>query len=1116
MAAQANRRLNKVDAKDESFEDYVATTIDPGNSLFLIALFICIISIVSIPLFVRCLKRRKENQKKCISNTSKLDDQIGNLGISLCIIPKDIDETQTTATSSLGIDDEERSATSSRMACSVGDTSLDADVLLRSLLFVRTVVKFDYELKRILGLVIPFSSSGIVYNASNIAILAIISHSLGTEDMVAYAMVGSIIGVSSSFLGGWVEAISSLGSMAYGAGNYKLTGRYVQISCVFYTLCEIPMGFLWFQYMGKILLLMGFEESVAIIGQNYVWVAMLITIMSTLNSGVMEFLEVIEKPAYANFMYCSSCFLCVALVAPFAIMMHASLVGLGLVMLLNEALLLTLNVLIPAKRGWLREFEDGLFRGWSFQSLSVIWAISKVALPLAFGNLLAYTEWEILTILAAILGPAEAATWAVLGYVWGLFESTTGAIGSASELRVAYHLGKGDHDMAKFSAHKSILLAAIVTGSASAAFMGLADLLPPLLTPDATIQSMLVELFPLVALGNVTMSMGMVCWAIVGAQGRYRLSTTIATSCAFFITIPIAAAATIMRIDLQGLTFAVVVGYTVTSMSLSLCVVMSDWKALAEKIKKEMEDSSMEDFSSMEDPAMEDSYSIMCPGSPPIPNKPLINLPSRPGVFAGYLDSRLLPKFTPVITYDVYQGVHKKMDDSSSYSSGLTTVCPGRRPMATSATTAPYTPPIKPLSSPGVFASYLEIPEYQLPKLKPVNTQDVLGEVLHSVPLSPVLAAAPPLELSFPEKARLELLPVYQNNYTAIAEKVELSPLMVDTNPGIIETASSANAGKSPAVVISMSPILSPESTEKVALPQKLDENKQVTMPDPPVSTTVPDSITFDVPALLVNEATLRDGSVLREMQRHHKLAATAAAASSTLAAKLAAKPTLTTIKFSLPETTVENSVLTCESPDTPKIPALVIHTTTLPEPAAEPTPNDITHKYEDDVNQTCSENDNSCVGDAIVSSPSWVYKNPALIDKSSEAPSIPPLLFKAGTLPGIAAEAGPDDISMERHNERKSNVALHPKSRVCINIPVLVANPVTLLELEPRTDDIAVERCDDPMSSVGNGGFIGDEITPSSSLVYEDPVRNAVDDIAMDCSGENDSTVDVNLTTMD
>ena len=37
--------------------------------------------------------------------------------------------------------------------------------------------------------------------------------------------------------------------------------------------------------------------------------------------------------------------------------------------------------------------------------------VVKVALPLAFGALLAYAEWEILTFFAATLGPAEAAAW---------------------------------------------------------------------------------------------------------------------------------------------------------------------------------------------------------------------------------------------------------------------------------------------------------------------------------------------------------------------------------------------------------------------------------------------------------------------------------------------------------------------------------------------------------------------------------------------------------------------------------------------------------------------------------------------------------------------------------
>ena len=52
---------------------------------------------------------------------------------------------------------------------------------------------------------------------------------------------------------------------------------------------------------------------------------------------------------------------------------------------------------------------------------------------------MAYAEWEILLIFAAYLGPAEAASWAMLCYVWDIFEATTEGIGDAAEVRCAYH-----------------------------------------------------------------------------------------------------------------------------------------------------------------------------------------------------------------------------------------------------------------------------------------------------------------------------------------------------------------------------------------------------------------------------------------------------------------------------------------------------------------------------------------------------------------------------------------------------------------------------------------------------------------------------------------------------
>ena len=72
------------------------------------------------------------------------------------------------------------------------------------------------------------------------------------------------------------------------------------------------------------------------------------------------------------------------------------------------------------------------------------------------------------------------------------------------------------------------------------------------------------------------MNVGMCCWALIGAQGRYRLATSIAVACSILVTLPIAAVTTIgMRLDLQGLTFAVVTGYTVTAMLLSSFLLIS-------------------------------------------------------------------------------------------------------------------------------------------------------------------------------------------------------------------------------------------------------------------------------------------------------------------------------------------------------------------------------------------------------------------------------------------------------------------------------------------------------------------------------------------------------------
>jgi Na+-driven multidrug efflux pump len=218
-------------------------------------------------------------------------------------------------------------------------------------------------------------------------------------------------------------------------------------------------------------------------------------------------------------------------------------------------------------------------------------------------------QWECLTIFAAALGPAEVATWALLGSIWDIFESSTEGIGDAAEVRCAYHLGTGNPYMAKISSYKSLLLGIIMSLFVTSIFFILGDSLPAWFTSDPTLQRMIAELIPLVGVGNCTMTFGMVCWALVGAQGRYRLATFVAFACSWCVTLPLSALFVYgLNIDLQGLTAAVVIGYSTTGTLLSYVLLRSDWERLS-KIVQELNALTGECYSDSDDDSSSSSSS---------------------------------------------------------------------------------------------------------------------------------------------------------------------------------------------------------------------------------------------------------------------------------------------------------------------------------------------------------------------------------------------------------------------------------------------------------------------------------------------------------------------------
>lgn len=145
-----------------------------------------------------------------------------------------------------------------------------------------------------------------------------------------------------------------------------------------------------------------------------------------------------------------------------------------------------------------------------------------------------------MTVFAAFLGPAEVATWGILGTLWDVLEEATEAIAEAAEVRCAYLLGAGKPIEAKTSFLKSVFSAFVVSTILSIIVFIWDDGLAMLMTSDSTLQMVISELIPLFVIGNVPLAVGTLAWTLVGAQGRYATSTAVGLVGSWCVTVPLA------------------------------------------------------------------------------------------------------------------------------------------------------------------------------------------------------------------------------------------------------------------------------------------------------------------------------------------------------------------------------------------------------------------------------------------------------------------------------------------------------------------------------------------------------------------------------------------------
>jgi MATE family multidrug resistance protein len=483
--------------------------------------------------------------------------------------------------------------------------------VMKEMLFdLLDVADFDDEAVRIFKLGIPYTASAVVESFLELVYVVLISRYLGVESVTAALMVDILIGSTTEFLNGVVDAATSITSHAIGGGNNFLAGQYVQQSMVMYTLGNIPMFFMWWFLTEPAIQWFGLSDNVASLGRDYARVAMFHEWQDGVTNCLHGLYEVTDHEIFSAVISFIENVIGVCVIGAAVVLLpDVQLTTLAWLNLIVGGTFTVISLVIPLKMNWLKPYVGGLFCSCALSNTKALWTLLTTAFPISVGELIAYGEWEILTVFSAHLGPAEISAWALLGSVWDLFEVSTQGLGDAAEVRVGYHLGGGRPEMARKSCFQCLFWGSMLGVLVSSIFFCVGDSLPKILTNDPFLQHMISDLFPFVGIGNISMTFGMVAWALIGAQGRYGLATKIATVLSWLVTVPLAAYFIYAkRYDLKGLVAAVVMGYSVMGTCMSYVLMRSDWETLSENIM-ELNAITGEVYSSDEEEESDDDSS---------------------------------------------------------------------------------------------------------------------------------------------------------------------------------------------------------------------------------------------------------------------------------------------------------------------------------------------------------------------------------------------------------------------------------------------------------------------------------------------------------------------------
>ena len=228
------------------------------------------------------------------------------------------------------------------------------------------IMAFDYEMKRIIKLSLPFATQALFTGILDILTVGVLGKLVGTREVSAFVVVRLLLSLTTQFVGGFIESLTTLCSQAIGAKKYRLAGKYVQIATVLYVIAYIPFAIMWVLFLDDAIAWLGFDAQTVEMGQQYGYLLLVDSLVDGVSESIHALLDVSGRENYSTAIGSIEETLAFLLVLAWGFagaptILVGKLFSLGVIQFVMGIIFLTSNVVIIWRKGWFKPYIGGMF-----------------------------------------------------------------------------------------------------------------------------------------------------------------------------------------------------------------------------------------------------------------------------------------------------------------------------------------------------------------------------------------------------------------------------------------------------------------------------------------------------------------------------------------------------------------------------------------------------------------------------------------------------------------------------------------------------------------------------------------------------------------------------------